>query len=276
MDWAAQEGERGITIKSKNRKNRRSEGLQRRTKPKFERTKPHVNVGTMGMLLTLSLRDIQHSSMVLGHVDHGKTTLTAAITNVLSSSGHSGHKSFDQIDSAPEEKERGITISHRHRRSEGLQRRAKAKFERTKPHVNIGTTGMLLTLSLRDIQPSSMVLGHVDHGKTTLTAAIITDLSTHGQSTHKAFDQIDHAPEEKERGITISHKHPRSEDAVNGLQRRAKAKFVRPKSRVNVGTIGMLHSLSLKRYPALIVGIRPCKSRKEDLDVCDIQSHLHF
>lgn len=59
---------------------------------------------------------------------------------------------------------------------------AKAKFERTKPHVNIGT------------------IGHVDHGKTTLTAAITTILSTKGGATATAYDQIDKAPEEKERG----------------------------------------------------------------------------
>ena len=56
-------------------------------KEKFERSKPHVNIGT------------------IGHVDHGKTTLTAAITNVLASKGLSEVKSFDAIDSAPEEKE---------------------------------------------------------------------------------------------------------------------------------------------------------------------------
>ena len=67
-------------------------------KEKFERTKPHVNIGT------------------IGHVDHGKTTLTAAITKVLHDAGFSseGAKSFDQIDNAPEEKERGITINTAH------------------------------------------------------------------------------------------------------------------------------------------------------------------
>ena len=66
---------------------------------------------------------------------------------------------------------------------------AKAKFERTKPHVNVGT------------------IGHVDHGKTTLTAAITTVLAkTYGGSA-SAFDQIDNAPEERERGITISTSH---------------------------------------------------------------------
>ena len=62
-------------------------------KEKFDRSKPHVNIGT------------------IGHVDHGKTTLTAAITTVLAKKGLSEVKSFDQIDNAPEEKERGITIN---------------------------------------------------------------------------------------------------------------------------------------------------------------------
>ena len=62
----------------------------------FQRTKPHVNIGT------------------IGHVDHGKTTLTAAITKVLAEKGLSEIKSFDQIDNAPEEKERGITINTAH------------------------------------------------------------------------------------------------------------------------------------------------------------------
>jgi len=63
---------------------------------KFERTKPHVNVGT------------------IGHVDHGKTTLTAAITNVLAKSGKAEKRAVDQIDNAPEEKSRGITIATYH------------------------------------------------------------------------------------------------------------------------------------------------------------------
>ena len=66
---------------------------------------------------------------------------------------------------------------------------ARAKFERTKPHVNVGT------------------IGHVDHGKTTLTAAITFALAAAGQAEAKAFDQIDAAPEEKARGITISTAH---------------------------------------------------------------------
>ncbi|GAX36160.1 elongation factor Tu [Nodularia sp. NIES-3585] len=66
---------------------------------------------------------------------------------------------------------------------------ARAKFERTKPHVNIGT------------------VGHVDHGKTTLTAAITMTLAAMGQATGKGYDQIDNAPEEKARGITINTAH---------------------------------------------------------------------
>lgn len=67
------------------------------TKQKFERTKPHVNIGT------------------IGHVDHGKTTLTAAISTVLAKHGGKGHAyKFDEIDNAPEEKERGVTINITH------------------------------------------------------------------------------------------------------------------------------------------------------------------
>ncbi|MCL2529181.1 MAG: elongation factor Tu [Coriobacteriia bacterium] len=73
-------------------------------KAKFERTKPHVNIGT------------------IGHVDHGKTTLTAAISKTLSSKGLADFTSFDQIDKAPEEKERGITISIAHIEYESEQR----------------------------------------------------------------------------------------------------------------------------------------------------------
>ncbi|MFT4805504.1 MAG: elongation factor Tu [Psychroserpens sp.] len=65
-------------------------------KANFDRSKPHLNIGT------------------IGHVDHGKTTLTAAITKVLSDAGFCDAKSFDQIDNAPEEKERGITINTSH------------------------------------------------------------------------------------------------------------------------------------------------------------------
>ena len=71
----------------------------------------------------------------------------------------------------------------------GRQRMAKAKFERNKPHCNVGT------------------IGHVDHGKTSLTAAITKILAETGGATYTAYDQIDKAPEEKARGITISTAH---------------------------------------------------------------------
>src|SRR5512142_2637920 len=66
---------------------------------------------------------------------------------------------------------------------------AKQKFERKKPHVNVGT------------------IGHIDHGKTTLTAAITKTLSTVGGAEAQSFEEIDNAPEEKERGITIATSH---------------------------------------------------------------------
>jgi elongation factor Tu len=72
---------------------------------------------------------------------------------------------------------------------------SKEKFNRSKPHVNIGT------------------IGHVDHGKTTLTAAITTTLATSGQATAMTYDQIDKSPEERERGITISTTHVEYETA---------------------------------------------------------------
>ena len=72
---------------------------------------------------------------------------------------------------------------------------AREKFERSKPHINIGT------------------IGHVDHGKTTLTAAISATLAIHNESATKKFDEIDSAPEEKARGITINTAHVEYETA---------------------------------------------------------------
>src|SRR5512135_3151733 len=72
---------------------------------------------------------------------------------------------------------------------------AKAKFERTKPHCNVGT------------------IGHVDHGKTTLTAGITKVLAMTGGAQYRAYDSIDNAPEEKARGITIATAHVEYETA---------------------------------------------------------------
>ena len=73
-------------------------------KQKFDRTKPHVNIGT------------------IGHVDHGKTTLTSAITMVLAKQGLAVAKKYEDIDSAPEEKERGVTINLSHQEYETKKR----------------------------------------------------------------------------------------------------------------------------------------------------------
>ena len=81
----------------------------------------------------------------------------------------------------------GIAVLHNTK--EEFYKMAKSKFERTKPHVNIGT------------------IGHVDHGKTTLTAAITIALSQQGQAAAMRYDEIDKAPEEKARGITINTAH---------------------------------------------------------------------
>ena len=77
---------------------------------------------------------------------------------------------------------------------------AKEKFQRTKPHVNVGT------------------IGHVDHGKTTLTAAITTVLAAKFGGQAKAYDQIDAAPEEKARGITINTAAPMPKAGLNDTQ----------------------------------------------------------
>src|SRR2546428_3437530 len=82
----------------------RRPGEGRMAKAKFQRTKPHVNVGT------------------IGHVDHGKTTLTSAMTQVLAKKGLAQYIPFDQIDKAPEEKARGITIATAHVEYESAKR----------------------------------------------------------------------------------------------------------------------------------------------------------
>jgi len=81
-------------------------------------------------------------------------------------------------------------------------RRAKEAFTRDKQHINIGT------------------IGHVDHGKTTLTASITKVLASPATQKYHHYDQIDKSPEERERGITISHKQRRDADIESGLERR--------------------------------------------------------
>ena len=89
---------------------------------------------------------------------------------------------------------------------------AKEKFVRNKPHLNVGT------------------IGHVDHGKTTLTAAITKALATKGMAKYMAYDQIDKAPEERERGITIAIAHVEYE-TESGIMRTWTARGTRTTSR---------------------------------------------
>jgi elongation factor Tu len=91
-----QKKQKGSNKRNKPQQNNYLNNFQIMAKEKFDRSKPHVNIGT------------------IGHVDHGKTTLTAAITTVLAKKGLSELRSFDSIDNAPEEKERGITINTSH------------------------------------------------------------------------------------------------------------------------------------------------------------------
>ena len=109
-------------------------------KAKFERTKPHVNIGT------------------IGHVDHGKTTLTAAITKTLASKGQADFVDYANIDKAPEERERGITINTAH----------------------------------VEYQTDTRHYAHVD---------------CPGHADYVDYSTIDKAPEERERGITINTAH---------------------------------------------------------------------
>jgi len=90
---------------------------------------------------------------------------------------------------------------------------SKAKFQRTKPHCNIGT------------------IGHIDHGKTTLTAAITKVLAEAGGATFVPFDQIDKAPEERARGITIATAHVEYERPTSVTMRMSTARGMRTTSR---------------------------------------------
>jgi elongation factor Tu len=92
-------------------------------KDKFERSKPHVNVGT------------------IGHVDHGKTTLTAAITTVLAKKGFAQARAYDSIDAAPEEKERGITISTAHVSTRATSATTRTSIARPRDYVKNMITG---------------------------------------------------------------------------------------------------------------------------------------
>ncbi|AWW63398.1 GTP-binding protein [Mannheimia haemolytica] len=102
---------------------------------------------------------------------------------------------------------------------------SKEKFERTKPHVNVGT------------------IGHVDHGKTTLTAAITTVLAKHFGGAARAFDQIDNAPEEKARGITINTSHVEYDTATRHYAH-VDAEMVMPGHNIKI-TVSLIHPIAM-------------------------------
>lgn len=104
-------------------------------KQKFERTKPHLNIGT------------------IGHVDHGKTTLTAAITLVLSKVGGAVATSYDSIDKAPEERERGITINTSHVEYQPEPEPPSGKHRLESAHVVLPYSRALILNSLHRIFP---------------------------------------------------------------------------------------------------------------------------
>ena len=117
------------------------------SKEKFERTKPHVNVGT------------------IGHVDHGKTTLTAALTKICAEARGGEFIAYDQIDNAPEERERGITIATAHVEYESENRHyahvdcpGHADYVKMKMHQYMGIQLLLGTLSHRQ---DSYSYGHI-------------------------------------------------------------------------------------------------------------------
>ncbi|MBR1579128.1 MAG: hypothetical protein IJ668_01305, partial [Selenomonadaceae bacterium] len=92
-------------------------------KQKFDRSKPHVNIGT------------------IGHIDHGKTTLTAAITKVLAAKNLAKFEAYDQIDKAPEEKERGITINTAHVEYETWDREVDGKPVKGRHYAHVDCPG---------------------------------------------------------------------------------------------------------------------------------------
>ncbi len=116
------------------------------SKEKFERTKPHVNVGT------------------IGHVDHGKTTLTAAITTVLAKTYGGAARAFDQIDNAPEEKARGITINTSHVEYDTIKETQKSTctgVEMFRKLLDEGRAGENVGVLLRGIKREEIERGQV-------------------------------------------------------------------------------------------------------------------
>src|SRR3546814_179119 len=153
-------------------------------KAKFERTKPHCNIGT------------------IGHVDHGKTSLTAAITKVLAEAGGAKFTAYDQIDRAPEEKARGTTISTSH-----------VEYEPdTRHYAHVDCTGHADYVK-NIIQGAAQIDGQIRGSSAAAGPMPPTTEHTRraraegGGWKFTAYEQIDRAPEEKARGITSSTSH---------------------------------------------------------------------
>ena len=180
-------------------------------KEKFDRSKPHVNIGT------------------IGHVDHGKTTLTAAITTVLAKNGLSELRSFDSIDNAPEEKERGITINTSHVEYQTANRHyahvdcpGHADYVKNMVTGAAQMDGAILVVAATD-GPMPQTNEHVLLARQVNVPRIVVFLNKCDMvDDPEMLDLVemevrdllskyeydgDNAPEEKERGITINTSH---------------------------------------------------------------------
>ena len=162
-------------------------------KKKFERTKPHANVGT------------------IGHVDHGKTTLTAAITKVLSETGGAEFVAYDQIDKAPEEKERGITIATAHVEYETEKRHyahvdcpGHADYVKNMITGAAQMDGAILVVNAAD-GPMPQTREHIPFSKTSGVPALVVYLNKVDQVKDKELIEL---VEEEIKELLTSYKFP--------------------------------------------------------------------
>ena len=164
------------------------------SKEKFVRNKPHCNIGT------------------IGHVDHGKTTLTAAITNVLAQAGGGTAVAYDQIDKAPEEKERGITISTAHVEYETEKRHyahvdcpGHADYVKNMITGAAQMDGAILVVNAAD-GPMPQTREHILLGRQVGIPAIVVYLNKVDQVDDKEMIDL---VEEEIRELLTSYKYPR-------------------------------------------------------------------
>ena len=163
------------------------------SKEKFERTKPHCNIGT------------------IGHVDHGKTTLTAAITKVLADEGKAEFSAFDQIDNAPEERERGITIATSHVEYETENRHyahvdcpGHADYVKNMITGAAQMDGAILVVNAAD-GPMPQTREHILFGRQVGIPAIVVYLNKVDQVDDKEMIEL---VEEEIRELLTSYKYP--------------------------------------------------------------------